>query len=172
MDSSASSFSFLEEVWSPEQNCQPIAENDIMSAFVENKEGKCFPPTAVSNAFKPQQEDMPVEGWSPNGGDYFAFDQFFQSDMISMKANMENDDVEQEEKIIIRNVEEPQTGNDVSDILEKYDNNSMQPPKPYQQLPSQHEKPFLTSELIIFILCGIILILLFDKFISMGKAMR
>ena len=177
---SASSFAFLEEIWSPEQNCQPIAENDIISAFVENKESKCYPPTSLSDAFKPPEGDMSsVEGWSANSADYFAFYQFFESDMISMKANQNNDDndIYQEEPVMIKNVEESpykDSQPDVTDVLEKYGNhNSMQNNGiPTQLQPYSGDKPFLTSELIIFILCGIILILLFDKFISIGKAMR
>jgi F0F1-type ATP synthase assembly protein I len=88
--------------------------------------------------------------------------------MESMNSNIEQPIKEQ---IIIKEIEEEEDSDldkevtPLVDIIEKYDGNN-------QSVQKTTERPFLTSELIIFILCGIILILLFDKFISIGKAMR
>ena len=168
------SFAFLDEVWSPEQNCQPIAQDDIMSAFIDNNEKKCYPPNDLKSSAETQfvlprgsATDI-IEGYDTN--DFYMFDDYFVNDISSMKANQADEQkkiIEQEEMIndeeaynIIEDYEQqpvPEVRNVVDNILTE---------------PTTLDKPFITSEVIIVLLCGIILVLLFDKFLSLSIRLR
>lgn len=165
------SFAFLDEVWSPEKNCQPIAQDDIMSAFIDNNEKKCYPPNDLKSS-KDTQFILPsgnpelIEGYDNN--DFYIFDDYFVNDIQSMKDNKDDEhkkQIEQEELI----------ENEKSyDVIEDYS------PKNVPEIPNvvtsiltdTGSKPFITSEIIIIVLCGIILMLLFDKFVSLSIRLR
>ena len=173
------SFAFLDEVWSPDQNCQPIAQDDIMSAFIDNNEKKCYPPNDLKSSAETQfvlpkgNDTDTIEGYDNN--DFYVFDDYFVNDITSMKRNQDDEQrklIEQEELIneeeaynIIEDYEQQTTSASASpDIRNVVDNVLTE--------PVALDKPFITSEVIIVLLCGIILVLLFDKFLSLSIRLR
>lgn len=149
-------YSYLDEVWheessssviAEEENCKPL--DDIMSIYT------CAKPTP-----QPQIENKIIQnreynmdnvlGYT-NNPNMYNFDSYFDKDLNVLKK-----ETVQKPSCIIS--EEAPSGFDRrTAIFENYED-------------SPKLKDY--SELIIFILCGILLILLLDKLVNLGKSLR
>jgi len=179
-------YSFLDEVWKEKHDDSTNSSNkmdDIIKYYVDDDKN----PT-INNTVQ-EKTDMlyndNVEGYTPlaQHHTFFDFNNFFDLDMQNFE-NANTDDIKnipEDEKIFETiksdelNSKEPDNikaikTSSVSN-LEAFDNTSPHHPPPYfPHTTAVGVKNY--SELLLFIMVGIFLIILFDRLVALGKCLR
>lgn len=155
-------FAYLDEVWSSDLNCMPKTQDDIMSAYVNNVSEECYPPNGLQKTFRPQHPVMEeVNGYDNNQTAHFNIDSYYKNDIQNMQQTENNTD----KSIVYCEINE-------EDNSESYDDKPIYKNVVESYASNPTSAPLLSNELIIFILCGIILIFAMDKLITIGKMMK
>ena len=138
-------FSYLEEVWGDNKEEQFTQEqDDIIGAYIEGQ----TKPDVVRHAPKTTRYDMSaVDGYTGASSSFFDVDKYYEQDVKSLQSMRQQESVED----VIKDTMEIADKKQAKKVIETFDQNQN------------------FTELLIFLMCGVLLILMLDKVANLTK---